>query len=126
MKSEARPGSPVRGSRSGRPVMAALDLLGRRGTLRILWELRAGNSHTFRALAAAAELPPATLNTRLTELRALALVGAEDGYALTPLGRELMAALRPLDTWSKRWARQLAPAQPVAGGRRRSRAARAG
>ena len=32
--------SAVRGSRSGRPVMALLDLLGRRWTLRIIWELR--------------------------------------------------------------------------------------
>jgi DNA-binding HxlR family transcriptional regulator len=30
----------VRGSRTGRPVMALLDLLGRRWTLRIVWELR--------------------------------------------------------------------------------------
>jgi len=29
----------VRGSRSGRPIMALLDLLGRRWTLRIIWEL---------------------------------------------------------------------------------------
>ena len=32
----------VRGSRTGRPVMALLDLLGRRWTLRIVWELRDG------------------------------------------------------------------------------------
>ena len=30
---------PVRGSRTGRPVMVLLDLLGRRMALRILWEL---------------------------------------------------------------------------------------
>ena len=36
------PGRPVRGSASGRPVMALLDLLGRRWTLRIGWELRNG------------------------------------------------------------------------------------
>ena len=30
----------VRGSRTGRPVMALLDLLGRRWSLRIIWELR--------------------------------------------------------------------------------------
>lgn len=107
MKNEARPGSRVRGSRTGRPVMAALDLLGRRGTLRILWELRDGEALTFRALASAAELPPATLNARLTELRAVSLLHADGGYTLTPLARELMHALRPLDTWSKRWARQL-------------------
>ncbi len=32
----------VRGSTTGRPLMAAMDLLGRRWTLRILWELRHG------------------------------------------------------------------------------------
>ena len=37
--SAPRPGGPVRGSESGRPVMAALDLLGRRWSLRVLWEL---------------------------------------------------------------------------------------
>lgn len=107
MKNEAKPGSPVRGSRSGRAIMAAFDLLGRRGTLRLLWELRAGDAFTFRALAEAAELPPATLNTRLAELRELGLVAAENGYSLTGLGAGLIVALSPLDAWSKRWAREL-------------------
>src|SRR5208282_722599 len=31
-----KPGSPVRGSRTGRPLMALLDLLGRRWALRIV------------------------------------------------------------------------------------------
>jgi DNA-binding HxlR family transcriptional regulator len=39
----------VRGSRSGRPIMVLLDLLGRRWSLRILWELR-DNALTARAL----------------------------------------------------------------------------
>jgi DNA-binding HxlR family transcriptional regulator len=125
MKNEARPGSPVRGSRTGRPVMAALDLLGRRGTLRILWELREGGALTFRALASAAELPPATLNARLSELRALSLVRADDGYTLTVLGCELMSALRSLDTWSKRWVRQIELPPHVEPVRRSSRAQRA-
>ena len=30
----------VRGSRTGRPIMVLLDLLGRRWVLRIVWELR--------------------------------------------------------------------------------------
>ena len=30
----------VRGSTTGRPIMVLLDLLGRRWTLRIVWELR--------------------------------------------------------------------------------------
>lgn len=98
------PGRKVRGSSTGRPIMAALDLLGRRGALRILWELR-GEARTFRALAAAAELPPGTLNTRLKELREAGIVGAEDGYALTPLGRGLFDALRPLMDWAEDWAK---------------------
>jgi DNA-binding HxlR family transcriptional regulator len=37
-----RPGEPVRGSATGRPLIAALDLFGRRWSLRIIWELRDG------------------------------------------------------------------------------------
>ncbi|MDW4746786.1 winged helix-turn-helix transcriptional regulator, partial [Escherichia coli] len=63
----AKPG--VRGSRTGRPIMALLDLLGRRWTLRILWELRDG-ALTSRALRTACdEASPTILQTRLTELR---------------------------------------------------------
>lgn len=106
-KNRALPGAPVRGSATGRPIMAALDLMGRRGTLRILWELRAGEAMTFRALAAASGLPPGTLNTRLKELREAAIVGAGGGYALTGAGRGLLAALEPLIGWSEDWARGL-------------------
>ena len=102
------PGKPVRGSSTGKPVMAALDLLGRRGSLRIVWELRDGAILTFRALQAAADLPPGTLNTRLAELRAADVVSAEAGYRLTPRGDALMLALAPLLTWSQTWADDLA------------------
>ncbi len=98
------PGQPVRGSTTGRPIMAALDLFGRRGALRLLWELRGETPLTFRALAAAADLPPATLNVRLKELREAGLVSAEDGYTATPLAQDLLAALMPLIDWSERWA----------------------
>jgi DNA-binding HxlR family transcriptional regulator len=108
MKSEApKPGAKVRGSSTGRPVMALLDQLGRRGTLRVLWELRDGQALTFRALASAAELPPATLNTRLHELREQGLVEAGDGYCLTALGGQLIAALQPLHGFAQRWAQAL-------------------
>ena len=46
------PGRPVRGSATGRPVMALLDLLGRRWALRALWELRGEPVPTFRDLQA--------------------------------------------------------------------------
>ena len=73
-KSTPMPGQRVRGSQTGRPIMALLDLLGRRWTLRILWELRAA-SRTFRELQAACDgASPSVLNTRLKELRQANLV----------------------------------------------------
>jgi DNA-binding HxlR family transcriptional regulator len=106
MKIEAPvPGVSVRGSTTGRPLMAAFDLLGRRGALRILWELRGDEPLTFRALQSAAELSPATLNTRLRELRSAGLIEAEAGYRLSKLGRELRPALEPLDRWAEAWAK---------------------
>jgi DNA-binding HxlR family transcriptional regulator len=100
-----RPGRAVRGSTTGRPIMAALDLLGRRWALRVLWELR-GDALAFRALQqACGGVAPSVLNTRLGELRSAGLVELrEDGYALTPLGRALDDALTPLLRWAERWA----------------------
>jgi DNA-binding HxlR family transcriptional regulator len=99
-----RIGSPVRGSTTGRPLMVALDLLGRRGALRIFWELRHGEPMTFRALQDACETNPSLLNTRLKELREVALLDHEEGgYRLTAEGRRLMKALGPLSDWAERW-----------------------
>ena len=92
--------------------MAALDLFGRRGTLRILWELRGETSPTFRTLAVATGLPPATLNVRIKELREAGLLEAGKGYVATPLARELLVALGPLSDWSERWAKTLSPQAP--------------
>lgn len=97
---------PVRGSRTGRPIMALLDLLGRRWTLRVLWELRDGPL-TSRALRAACdEVSPTVLQARLADLREAGLVDHEAGrgYGVTPLGRELLAAFLPLYGFAERWA----------------------
>lgn len=110
-KSTPKPGAPVRGSRTGRPVMALLDLLGRRWALRMLWELRAG-PQSFRALREACEgVSPSVLNARLAELREAGLVELREGegYALTVSAEELGGLLLPLDEWAKRWARRQAP-----------------
>lgn len=95
----------VRGSRTGRPIMAVLDLLGRRWLLRILWQLRDGPL-TFRALREQCDaLSPSVLNTRLAELRDAGLVEARaDGYALTAEGTRLLDVLAPLNAWAARWA----------------------
>jgi len=107
----------VRGSASGRPIMALLDLLGRRTALRILWELR-DRSLNFRALLEAAGTNPGVLNTRLKELREAHLVAhGTDGYGLTPHGKELLETFLPLHTWADDWARLY---QRKSGTRRRS------
>ena len=100
------PGRPVRGSGTGRPVMALLDLLGRRGTLRLLWEMRDGRAQTFRSLQeTAGGMSPSVLNDRLKELREAQLVGLEAaGYALSAAGRELVKRLKPLNSWAESWA----------------------
>jgi DNA-binding HxlR family transcriptional regulator len=100
------PGKAVRGSTTGRPLLAAMDLLGRRWALRVLWELR-GGALTFRALQERCDaVSPASLNTRLAELREAGLVElGDDGYAVTAIGGQLAEALGPLQTWAERWAR---------------------
>jgi DNA-binding HxlR family transcriptional regulator len=86
--------------------MALLDLLGRRWSLRVLWELHAG-PRTFRALQdACGGISPTSLNRRLAELRDAGVVGhTEAGYELTTSGRGLLGAFKPLNDWAKRWKR---------------------
>jgi DNA-binding HxlR family transcriptional regulator len=95
----------VRGSSSGRPIMALLDLLGRRWTLRILWELRE-NSLTSRALREACDdASPTVLQARLADLRQAGFVEHQpaSGYRLTATGRELFGTLLPLHNFAERW-----------------------
>ncbi len=103
----------MRGSRTGRPVMALLDLLGRRWALRVLWELRDGPVPTFRELQArCANVSSSVLSERLRELRAAGLLadGSGRGYELSAEGRRLLRALAPLDAFAREWgATQRAP-----------------
>ena len=100
-----RPGEPVRGSDTGRPIMALLDVLGRRWALRVIWELR-GEPLSFRETQArCGAISSSVLNDRLAELRAAGIVAAGDaGYRLTDEGRELLALFPALDAWAERWA----------------------
>ena len=96
----------VRGSSTGRPIMVALDLLGRRWTLRVLWELRDAPVG-FRALRERCDaMSTSVLRQRLVELLDAGLVEQDDEqrYQLTKLGVELGIALEPLLRWSDRWA----------------------
>ncbi|GAB2182839.1 winged helix-turn-helix transcriptional regulator [Roseibium sp. LAB1] len=100
-----RPGTPVRGSKSGKPIMALFDLLGRSWALGIIWQLSEGNL-TFRQLQEHCEgVSPTVLNKRLKELRECALIDHEgSGYLLTDLGRELFGLLVPFGGWSQKWS----------------------
>ncbi|WP_255832322.1 helix-turn-helix domain-containing protein [Kordiimonas sp. SCSIO 12603] len=103
------PGTPVRGSDTGRSIMAALDLLGRRWTLRILWELQSG-PQGFRQLQKSCDnMSPSVLDRRLKELKAAQILEQtpDTMWTIAPLGLELSEKLRPLNEWSKKWQAHL-------------------
>lgn len=99
----------VRGSSTGRPIMVLLDLLGRRWTLRIVWELRE-EPRRFRELQDLIGASPTIINTRLGELKDAKLVQLDEarGYRLTSLGEELLRLFLPLHLWSEKWAKAVA------------------
>ena len=100
-----RPGRPARGTRSGRPLLVAFDLLGRRWTLRVLWELREDHLG-FRALQERCEaMSSSVLRDRLAELVGAGLLETDDAgrYGLTDHGVALLEALRPLSSWADEW-----------------------
>ena len=106
MPSTPRPGIPVRGSTTGRPLMAALDLLGRRWALRVLWELRDGPLGARALQARCDRMSSSVLYRRLVELQAAGLLERDDAdaYHLTRIGAALTDAIVPLDNWARRWA----------------------
>lgn len=118
------PGSPVRGSTRGEPIMALLDLLGRRHALRVIWEARNGPL-TFRQLQeSCGAVSSSVLNQRVRELRAAGVLHG-DRYELTREGHRLLKAYEPLAAWARRWAKRTQSPPGAAGspsrGRRRPR-----
>jgi DNA-binding HxlR family transcriptional regulator len=102
------PGLPVRGSATGKPIMALLDLLGRTWSLAVIWQLNQGPA-TFRELQKRCEkISPSLLNKRLKELKSLQLIDIhEQGYGLTQQGQSLFKIIAPLGLWSDQWALHL-------------------
>ena len=103
--SQLKPGSPVRGSKTGQPIMVIFDLLGRSWAMGIIWHLSNGPS-TFRTLQSYCEnMSPTTLNKRIKELtQAFLIERTLEGYALTDQGKALYNLILPLGRWSKEWA----------------------
>jgi DNA-binding HxlR family transcriptional regulator len=86
--------------------MAAMDLLGRRWALRVLWELRGGPVGARAVLSRCEGLSSSVLYERLRELSDAGLVTRDESgaYVLTDVGRSLGSALEPLDSWAKHWS----------------------
>ena len=110
----AKDTAKVRGSDTGRPIMRLLDVMGKRWSLRILWELRNGPL-SFRELRSRCnDVSPTSLNARLKELRALAFLDLTDeGYGYTPWGRELGAQLMALDRFAEQWDKESEAARRI-------------
>jgi DNA-binding HxlR family transcriptional regulator len=112
----AAPGSgrTLAGARTPDALAALLDLLGRRGSLRLIWELRDGHGQSFRLLRSSADgISPSVLNSRLKELRQARLVALTPaGYVLTPEGRALVSHFKPLARWARSWRGESAISPP--------------
>lgn len=90
-----------------RPVIATLDLLGRRWALRLIWELRR-DALGFADLRQRTGASPSVLAQRLRELSVEGIVGrgSDRRYRLTSVGRELAPVLYDLNRWSEVAARE--------------------
>jgi DNA-binding HxlR family transcriptional regulator len=85
-----------------RPVEQALDLLGRRWALRLIWELRR-SALSFSELRRRASVSPSVLSTRLAELTGAGVIERDEGrrYRLSGRGRELARVLYELNRWAE-------------------------
>ena len=91
--------------------MALFDLIGRRWTLRVIWELeQAGKPLTFRELrAACGDVSSSVLTRRLHELtETLIIRRTRAGYTLTSTGQALVGSLGPVLAWAGDWSRAFA------------------
>jgi DNA-binding HxlR family transcriptional regulator len=85
-----------------RPVESALDQLGRRWALRLVWELRR-STLTFSELRQRTGISPSVLSARLGELTSFGVVERDPGrrYRLSGNGRELARILYELNRWAE-------------------------
>jgi DNA-binding HxlR family transcriptional regulator len=85
-----------------RPVEHALDLLGRRWALRLVWELRR-SALTFSELRERTGISPSVLSARVAELVDAGVVERDGGrrYRLSGRGRELARILYELNRWAE-------------------------
>jgi DNA-binding HxlR family transcriptional regulator len=103
-----KPGKPVRGSKSGAPIMALFDLLGRRWAMGVIWQLSDGPLPFNELQKRCDSISPTILSTRLKDLcEALLIERTLDGYRLTTIGEELITILKPFKKWVTQWEKKL-------------------
>ena len=87
---------------TGRRVEDALDLLGRRWALRLVWELRR-STLSFSELRRRTGISPSVLSARLDELGRAGVIERDPGrrYRLGGPGRELARVLYELNRWAE-------------------------
>jgi DNA-binding HxlR family transcriptional regulator len=96
---------PNRESMTTRPLGELFDLVGRRWTLRILWELRERTLSFNDVRRAVGGMSQSVLVTRLTELFGAGLVAdVTGGYRLTAEGAALVRSLAALEGFAEQWA----------------------
>lgn len=102
-----KPGKPVRGSKTGKPIMALFDLLGRNWSMNILWCLKEKPMSFSELEKTCNGISPTTLNTRLKELQKTFIIEKiVGGYKLTNIGEELFDLFNPLRKWSEKWSKK--------------------
>ncbi|MBF6258485.1 helix-turn-helix transcriptional regulator [Nocardia farcinica] len=87
-------------------VLAAMDLLGQRWMVRVVWELEPGPLGFLQLRRRMGNCSSSMLSNRLQQLQAAGLIvkhGPKGAYELTATGVALSAALRPLWEWAAAW-----------------------
>lgn len=82
---------------------AALELLGRRWAMRLVWELRR-EVLSFSELRSETGISPSVLSARLRELSEAGVIERNEArrYRVTASGRELARLLFELNRWAER------------------------
>ncbi|MBF6175237.1 winged helix-turn-helix transcriptional regulator [Nocardia blacklockiae] len=102
MRSARRPGA----GRPQDPPHAAMELLGQRWMLRVIWELEPGPIGFLELRRRMGNCSSSMLSVRLQHLQGagLALKRPDKAWELTASGQALGTALRPLWSWSRQWS----------------------
>lgn len=94
------------GDEPSQAILAAIDLLGQRWMLRVIWELEPGPLGFLDIRRRMGNCSSSMLSDRLQQLQSAALIrknGQRGAYELTTEGALLAESLQPLWDWSERW-----------------------